>query len=239
MALQAIKEIEPTHEVGIVINFTPVTPVGDSPFARERQQVVNEFENRWYSDPLAGRGYPAFTTERLGWDQAEVLPGDLDLIARPVDFFGINFYTRKFVAAIDGERGDRGDETAMGWEIHPPALGDLLRFLDDEYDFPKLFITENGAAMPDTERDADGRVADHDRIAYLRGHLEQVAGAIEHGVPVEGYFAWSLLDNFEWAWGYGPKFGIVEVDPDTLERRPKRSALWYADLIRSGSLPTD
>ena len=77
------------------------------------------------------------------------------------------------------------------------------------------------------------------RIAYLRGHLEQVAGAIEHGVPVEGYFAWSLLDNFEWAWGYGPKFGIVEVDPDTLERRPKRSALWYADLIRSGSLPTD
>lgn len=239
MALQAIKEIEPTHEVGIVINFTPVTPVGDSPFARERQQVVNEFENRWYSDPLAGRGYPAFTTERLGWDQAEVLPGDLDLIARPVDFFGINFYTRKFVAAIDGERGDRGDETAMGWEIHPPALGDLLRFLDDEYDFPKLFITENGAAMPDTDRDADGRVADHDRIAYLRGHLEQVAGAIEHGVPVEGYFAWSLLDNFEWAWGYGPKFGIVEVDPDTLERRPKRSALWYADLIRSGSLPTD
>ncbi|TDT17566.1 beta-glucosidase [Ilumatobacter fluminis] len=239
MALRAIKEIEPSHEVGVVINFTPVTPVGDSPFARERQQIVNEFENRWYSDPIAGRGYPAFATERLGWDQAEVLPGDLDLIAQPVDFFGINFYTRKFVAAIDGERGDRGDETAMGWEIHPPALGDLLRFLDDEYDFPKLLITENGAAMPDTERDADGRVADHDRIAYLRGHLEQVAGAIEQGVPIEGYFAWSLLDNFEWAWGYGPKFGIVEVDPDSLERRPKRSALWYADLIRSGSLPTD
>ncbi|MCB0966928.1 MAG: beta-glucosidase [Ilumatobacter sp.] len=239
LARRAIKEIDPAHEVGIVINFTPVTPVGDSPFARDRQRVVDEFENRWYTDPLAGRGYPAFTTERLGWDQSEVLPGDLDLIAQPLDFFGINFYTRKFVAAIEGERGERGADTSMGWEIHPPALGDLLRRLDSEYGFPRLFITENGAAMPDTERDPDGRIADHDRIDYLRGHLDQVAGAIADGVPIDGYFAWSLLDNFEWAWGYGPKFGIVEVDPDSLERRPKRSALWYADLIRSGTLPAD
>lgn len=238
MALNAIKEVQPASEVGIVINFTPVTPVGDSPFAVDRQRVINDYENRWYTDPLSGKGYPDYTVERLGWDQREVLPGDMDLIAQPVDFLGINFYTRKFVGALDGERGDRGGVTAMGWEIHPPTLGHLLRFLDESYDFPKLLITENGAAMPDTDRDADGRIADHDRIAYLSGHLAQVLDAIDSGVPVDGYFAWSLLDNFEWAWGYGPKFGIVEVDPETQQRRPKQSALWYSDVIRNASLPS-
>ncbi len=237
MALDAIKEVQPSAEVGIVVNFTPVTPVGDSPFAVDRQRVANDYENRWYTDPLSGKGYPDYTVERLGWDQREVEPGDMELIARPVDFLGINFYTRKFVGAIDGERGERGGVTSMGWEIHPPALGRLLRFLDESYDFPKLLVTENGAAMPDTERDHDGRIADRDRIAYLAGHLEQVLDAIDAGVPVGGYFAWSLLDNFEWAWGYGPKFGIVEVDPRTQERRPKQSALWYADLIRSSTIP--
>jgi beta-glucosidase len=236
LAHREIKTIDPDAEVGIVLNFTPVTPVGDSPYALDRQRVVNEWENRWYSDPIAGKGYPDYAVERLGWDQSEVLPGDLDLISAPIDFLGINFYTRKFVGALEGERSERGGETAMGWEIHPPALGDLLRTLHESYHFPKLYITENGAAMPDGARAPDGRVADLDRIEYLHDHLAQVADVIEEGVPVAGYFAWSLLDNFEWAWGYGPKFGLVEVDLDTQERRPKQSALWYAGVARSNEL---
>ncbi len=145
----------------------------------------------------------------------------MDLIAAPIDFFGVNFYTRKMVGAIDGETVERGSETAMGWEIHPPALGDLLLFLHEQYHFPKIFITENGAAMPDDQRTADGRVADHDRLAYIESHLEQVLRVIDHGVPVAGYFAWSLLDNFEWAFGYEPRFGLVEVDFETQHRTPK------------------
>lgn len=236
LANREIRSVAPAAEVGIVLNFTPVTPVGDSPFARDRQRVIDEWENRWYSDPIGGKGYPEFAVERLGWDRSEVLPGDMELIAAPIDYLGINFYTRKMVGAIDGERTERGGETAMGWEIHPPALGGLLRSLHTSYAFPKLFVTENGAAMPDDHRADDGRIADLDRIEYLHAHLAEVADAIDDGVPVEGYFAWSLLDNFEWAWGYGPKFGLVEVDLDTQERRPKQSALWYAAVARSGEL---
>jgi beta-glucosidase len=236
LAHREIKAIDPAAEVGLAVNFTPVTPVGDSPHARDRQRVVDEWENHWYTDPLSGKGYPAYTADRLGWDQAEVLPGDLDLIAAPIDFLGVNFYTRRFVGALDGERTGRGGETAMGWEIHPPALGDLLRSLHETHRFPKVYITENGAAMPDQVRADDGRIADVDRIEYLHDHLAEVLNAIDDGVPVAGYFAWSLLDNFEWAWGYGPKFGLVEVDPATHERRPKQSALWYATVARSGEL---
>jgi beta-glucosidase len=236
LGMERIREVAPGAEVGIVLNFTPVRPVGTSPLARERQRVIDEWENRWYADAIAGSGYPEYATERLGWDQAEVLPGDMDTISAPIDHLGINFYTRKMVGALDGERPDRGGETAMGWEIHPPALGELLQRLHASYRFPKLYITENGAAMPDDRRDAQGRIADLDRIEYLHDHLAQVADAVDAGVPVAGYFAWSLLDNFEWAWGYGPKFGLVEVDPLTLERRPKQSARWYARVARSGSL---
>ena len=123
----------------------------------------------------------------------------------------------------------------MGWEIHPPALGDLLRGLHTVHRFPRFLITENGAAMPDVDR-VDGRIIDHDRLEYIAAHLAQVHQAMEDGVPVEGYFAWSLLDNFEWAHGYGPKFGLVEVDSDTQHRTPKQSALWYAEVARSGEI---
>ena len=235
LATAAIRAARSDVEVGITLNFTPVTPVGSSPFALDRQRVTNEYENLWYSEPIGGKGYPAFTVERLGWDQHEVLPGDMELISAPIDFLGVNFYTRKMVGAIDGERIDRGDRTTMGWEIHPEALGDLLRTLHEDYKFPRIYITENGAAMPDTDR-VEGLVADRDRIDYIADHLGQVLDVIDEGVPVAGYFAWSLLDNFEWAHGYGPKFGLVEVDTDTLERTPKQSAIWYSELARTNEL---
>jgi len=237
LAAQRIRAIAPQAEVGITINFTPAELVGGSPAAALRHRTIDDLENRWYVEPVAGLGYPALTAAHLGWDQAEILDGDLDLISQPIDFLGINYYTRNLVG-VEGERpGPRGEETAMGWEVHPESLGRLLRTLHERHAFPKYLITENGAAMPDTERAADGRVADEDRRRYFEGHLGQVHAAIADGVPVAGYFAWSLLDNFEWAHGYGPRFGIVEVDFETQERRPKQSALWLSGVADRNALP--
>lgn len=235
LAMEQIRATVPSARVGIVLNFTPVTPIGSSPAAVDRQRITDEFENRWYVEPVGGLGYPSYTTERLGWAQAEVLDGDMDLIARPIDMLGVNFYTRQMVGALPGERPGVGEQTAMGWEVHPPTLGNLLRDLHDRHHFPSYLITENGAAMPDLDR-VDGRVIDHDRLEYFAAHLAQVHQAMEDGVPVRGYFAWSLLDNFEWSHGYGPKFGLVEVDMATQRRTPKQSALWYAEVAASGEI---
>jgi beta-glucosidase len=235
MAMERIRAVSPHASVGIVLNFTPVTPIGTSPAALDRQRIVHDIENRWYANPIGGLGYPQYTVDRLGWAQHEIRDGDMTLIARPIDMLGVNFYTRQMVGAFGGEREDRGAETTMGWEIHPSTLGDLLRGLHDVYRFPRYLITENGAAMPDTDR-VDGRVIDNDRLEYIAAHLGQVHQAMEDGVPIDGYFAWSLLDNFEWAHGYGPKFGLVAVDMETQHRTPKQSALWYADVARTGEI---
>jgi beta-glucosidase len=235
LAMQRIRAMVPGARVGIVLNFTPVTRIGVSPAALDRQRIVDDIENRWYVDPIGGLGYPSYTVERLGWGQGEIRDGDMELIAQPIDTLGVNFYTRQMVGALDGERHGRGPETALGWEIHPTTLGDLLRKLHDVHHFPRYLITENGAAMPDADR-VDGRIIDHDRLEYIAAHLGQVHQAMEDGVPVEGYFAWSLLDNFEWGHGYGPKFGLVEVDMETQHRTPKQSALWYAEVASSGEI---
>jgi beta-glucosidase len=235
LAMERVRAAIPGASVGIVLNFTPVTSIGNSPAALDRQRIVDDVSNHWYVDPIGGLGYPQYTAERLGWPQDEVRDGDLQLIAGPIDVLGINFYTRQMVGALDGERVARGAETAMGWEVHPAALGNLLRGLHAAHHFPRYMITENGAAMPDKEV-VDGRVIDNDRLEYIAAHLAQVHQAIEDGVPVDGYFAWSLLDNFEWAHGYGPKFGLVAVDMETQHRTPKKSALWYADVAKSGEI---
>jgi beta-glucosidase len=236
LALERIRRLAPDARAGIVLNFTPVTPVGTSPAAIDRQRMIDDLENRWYVEPVAGHGYPAYTVERLGWEQAEVLPGDLALISAPIDTLGVNFYTRQNVGAVNGERlAPVEAETAMGWEVHPASLGTLLHELHHRYGFGRYLITENGAAMPDHHR-LDGRIIDADRIDYFAAHLGEVHRAIESGVPIEGYFAWSLLDNFEWAHGYGPCFGIVEVDFETQRRIPKQSALWYAQVAKASEI---
>jgi len=165
--------------------------------------------------------------------------GDMEIIARPVDFLGINHYTRAVVRsqAVDESQNlpaavfPGPEYTDMGWEVYPPGLYDLLIRLQREYDFPSLYITENGAAFADVVS-ADGSVHDMQRIDYLRRYLAAAADALQAGVPLRGYFVWSFLDNFEWAFGYSKRFGIVHVDFETLVRRPKDSALWYRDLIR-------
>ncbi|MEM7273294.1 MAG: GH1 family beta-glucosidase [Actinomycetota bacterium] len=228
LAGERIRSLAPDARLAIVINFTDLIPATDDAEDRVATHHQDALENRWYTDPLAGYGYPADSAEHFDWDQGEVRDGDLALISQPIDLLGVNFYTRGRVART-GEAPTPTDlpRNTMGWEIHPPSLGRLLRWLRDRYDFPSYLITENGAPMPDIER-VDGRIEDDDRLGYIRDHLAQVHGAIADGCPIEGYLVWSLFDNFEWAWGYGPRFGIVEVDFETLERTPKKSAEWFA-----------
>jgi beta-glucosidase len=159
----------------------------------------------------------------------------MDTIAAPLDFLGINYYTRNVVRAgvddadpspVDTEGAEHTD---MGWEVYPDGLHELLVRLHATYELPDLYITENGAAFPDVR--SNGSVPDPRRVAYLEGHLDALAAAIADGVPVRGYFLWSLLDNFEWAFGFTRRFGIVYVDFETLERVPKDSFAWYRDFI--------
>jgi beta-glucosidase len=164
-----------------------------------------------------------------------VLDGDLETIATPLDFLGVKYYRRHLVQAGRGSSGPvvvdvpDGEHTAVGWEVYAEGLHELLVRLRDDYDAPPLYVTENGAAYGDVRR--NGTVEDPERTSYLERHVDAVAQAIEDGVRVDGYFVWSLLDNFEWARGYGPRFGLVYVDYRTLERVPKQSYHWYHDFI--------
>jgi len=164
-----------------------------------------------------------------------VQPGDMATIAAPIDFLGVNYYQRRVVArAVDGGwrfvHQDGSLYTDMGWEVSPNGLFDLMRRLRDDYAPPAIVVTENGAAFADA-RAHDGSVRDPERRDYVAAHVGALGRAIAAGVPVEGYFAWSLLDNFEWAHGYARRFGLVYVDYATLERVPKSSFYWYRDHI--------
>jgi len=229
LAVERIRATAPDADIAIVLNFTPAHAATDSEADQLMALHKNNWENRWYADPLDGKGYPQETVEHFGWDQAEIHEGDLELISAPIDLLGVNYYTRE-IASADGtfEAPTNTPRNTMGWELYPDGLGWLLRWLRDNYSFPRYMITENGAPMPDTVRD-HGQIIDEDRIDFIRDHLIQVHDAIADDCPVTGYLVWSLFDNFEWAWGYGPKFGIVEVDFETLERRPKKSAHWFRD----------
>jgi beta-glucosidase len=195
--------------------------------------------NRWFLDPVVHGAYPddllALYEERLG-PLDVIRDGDLQTISRPIDFLGVNYYFPARVRASAGAQ-PLGVEpvpgppprTAMGWEVSPEGLHELLVRLQRDYGLP-IAVTENGAAFDDPPR-ANGLVEDPERTDYLRGHIDAVARAIDDGVDVRRYFAWSLLDNFEWAEGYAKRFGIVHVDYETQRRTLKRSATWYRDLI--------
>jgi beta-glucosidase len=229
-AAEILRREAPSSEVGIAIDLVPTYPFSDAEADVEAARREDGFRNRWFLEPVLGRGYPEDMLERY----AEILPtiedGDMATIGAPLDFLGINYYTRNVVRAGVGEVATEGAEhTEMGWEVYPDGLHRLLTHLQATYEPPELYITENGAAFPDARE--NGRVPDSRRVSYLEGHLDAVASAIAEGVPVRGYFLWSLLDNFEWAFGYSRRFGIVYVDFETLERVPKDSFGWYRDFI--------
>ncbi len=170
--------------------------------------------------------------------------GDLAAIAAPIDFVGVNYYNEDAVRAVPaGPEAPEGfayaptwqDKTEMGWDIEPRGLGRVLSHIAKTWSPKALYVTENGAAFRD-EPDAAGRVRDLDRVAYLRGHLRACEEAVAEGVPLRGYFVWTLMDNFEWAWGYSKYFGLVRVDQRTGERRPKASFHYYRDVVAGHGL---
>ncbi|MFG6467746.1 GH1 family beta-glucosidase [Roseateles sp. BYS87W] len=230
-AVAAMRAVTRTP-LGIVLNHTPAFPATPTEADRRAARIDDGLNVRWYMDPILRGCYPADAWQHVGADAPQVAAGDLDRIRQPLDFLGLNFYTRSLVGA-DGQPvtgpGARGF-TDMGWEIVPEVLTQHLVRLAREYNPPPLYITENG--MANADRLVDGRVPDAERTAYLASHLQAVAAARNLGADVRGYFYWSLLDNFEWNSGYAKRFGLVHVDYATQERRLKDSALWYADMIR-------
>jgi beta-glucosidase len=238
-ALPILREHAPEAEHGIVLNLNPTHPASDDPADRDAAVRFDGYFNRWFLDPLLRGRYPEDAWAAVGSAAPTVEPGDMETIAAPLDWLGVNYYSRAVCADAGPEaawprsRGVAVDApvTAMGWEIYPEGLHDILTRLPREYgDVPPLYVTENGAAVD--ERVGGGQVDDAARIDYLAAHVDAVARAARDGVDVRGYFAWSLMDNFEWARGYEKRFGLVRVDYDTLERTPKASADWFRDLLR-------
>jgi beta-glucosidase len=234
-AVAAYRAGRGTGRIGITLDLTHV--YGDA----EAALRFDGNRNRWFLDPVLRGGYPAdmidLYEERLG-PLEFIQPGDLEEIAAPIDFLGVNFY-QPAVVRLDGDQGLIGVEelppdgptTAMGWRVAPDALTELLLRLKRDYGDLPLLITENGASFDDPPIDGTGVVEDAQRVDYLRGHIAAVERAVGAGVDVRGYYVWSLLDNFEWEHGYSSRFGIVGVDFESQRRTPKRSALWYRDLI--------
>jgi beta-glucosidase len=235
-AVRVLRKLCPQAQVGIVLDSWPVHAVSDDPRDVHAAGVADALRNRLFFDPVLRGEYPAEVFERFGVEPDFVLDSDLRTISEPLDFVGVNNYSRVLVHA-DPKSGEPVEvppadaaRTGLGWEVYPDGLSEVLTRLHREYDVQSLYVTENGAAYPDL-RSHDGRVRDVERVEYLERYLGAVSRAIEGGVPVRGYFLWSLLDNFEWAHGYSQRFGIVYVDYPTLERVPKSSFYWYRDLI--------
>jgi len=244
-AVPVIRSNSPDAEVGIALNLMPAVPASASAADFHACRHFDGYLNRWFLDPLYGRHYPAdivasYIAQRHLAAEGLILvdDGDLDTIAVQTDFLGVNYYTRGIIRAEDAPDNlpqttfpaPDSERTEMGWEVYPDGLYDILNRLHFEYQPRKTYVTENGASYPDRP-DTDGRVRDHRRLDYLRDHLAAAHRAIQNGVPLAGYFVWSLMDNFEWAKGYTQRFGIVRIDYDTQERIPKDSAFWYKETI--------
>jgi beta-glucosidase len=232
LALRALRADGCRAELGLVLNLSPVHPASASAADQAQARLDDGLLARWYLDACFHGSYPADVLDHLGADAPQVQAGDMAAIAQPLDFLGVNYYTRSVVAA-DGTAFDasaHGSEvTAMGWEVYPQGLTELLLRLGRDYPVP-LVVAENGAAFDDVVQ--AGRVDDAARTSYLQRHIAAVADALAQGAPVAGYFVWSLLDNFEWSSGYGKRFGIVHVDYASQQRTLKASAHWYRDFVQ-------
>jgi beta-glucosidase len=253
LAMQAMRAAAPNHQLAVTLNLYPVSPRSAEPDDADAARRIDGLANRLFLDPILRGSYPADVVRDLEpvTDFGHVRSGDLAVISTPVSILGVNYYSRYVVGAPAGAGPaepswrppsdwpgsesvrfvDRGlPTTAMGWEIDAPGLTEILQRVHVNYPSVPIVVTENGAAFPD--RAVDGDVDDPERVAYLDAHLRACADAVAAGVPLKGYFLWSLLDNFEWAWGYSRRFGIVYVDYDRQARIPKSSSRWYAQVIQ-------
>jgi beta-glucosidase len=252
-AVPVLRQNAPGAEVGITLNLVPSEPASPSEWDLDATRAFDGSFNRWFLDPLYGRGYPRDVLDdhiaagRLAGRAPDFVKlGDLSTIAAPTDFLGVNYYSRAVLRSDKVPEAEnlprtvhlREETTDMGWEVYAGGLESLLRRLHADYAPRKLYITENGAAYA-TGPDAAGRVPDVERERYLREHLQACHRALAAGVPLAGYYAWSLLDNFEWAFGYEKRFGLVHVDYATQARTPKDSAHFYRGVARANAVPAE
>ena len=231
LAVRAIRDVSSNAEVGIVLNGGPSYPASGSAADRHAAIIAESEQIDWFMGPLFNGGYAPDFRDRMA---AHVEEGDLETIAEPCDYLGWNYYTRNVVrkngnGSYEMVTAKGQPATALGWEIFPQGLRELLVRLDDRYTLPPLYIAENGAAFEDIC--IDGVIDDADRLDYIRAHLETIADLVADGFDIRGYVCWSLLDNFEWAEGYSARFGIVRVDYDTQQRTVKRSGHALAGLL--------
>ena len=234
-AVEAVRREASEPRVGIILDSVPMHPASADPADRAAAEAADALRNRFFLDGALRGTYPDDALELLAPIEPPVRDGDMAALAPPLDWVGLNNYTRTLVRANPGGeplevRAPEGRLTEMGWEVYPAGLHEVLTRLHREYSPPVIYVSENGAAFADF-RGHDGRVRDPERIEYFADYLAGVAQAIDEGVPVRGYFVWSLLDNFEWNFGYGKRFGLVFIDYPRLERVPKDSFDWYRRLI--------
>jgi len=236
LAVQALRGVNPNLRVGIVLNQWMADAAADDPQSiQQAEKAWNTSETTFLHPIFKGYYHPA-QVEMAGNTLPEIRAGEMAVISQKLDFLGINFYSRNLYNA-QGHVGEVPDSeyTEMGWEVCAPALRRMLNKINNDYDVPPIYITENGAAFTD-EVSADGKVHDPRRLDYLKNHFIQTRLAMQDGVDVRGYFVWSLLDNFEWGHGYTKRFGIIRVDYETQERIIKDSGEWYADVIRKNEV---
>jgi beta-glucosidase len=250
LAVEAIRAVAPATQVGIVLNLVPTEPASPSDADRDAARAFDGSFNRWFLDPLYGRGYPTDVIDDhvragnlLGGKLPFLREGDLRAIATRTDYLGINYYSRAVMRSTAVPEHENhppqvianGEKTDMGWEVAPDGLHAILRRVHADYAPPRIYITENGAAYG-TPPDESGRVRDVSRQKYLWTHFEAAHRAIAEGIPLAGYFLWSLLDNFEWAEGYSKRFGLFWVDYATQARVAKDSAHLCRRIIRDNAL---
>ena len=243
-AVPIIRSNSKDSKVGITLNLTPAYPASPSKVDTKAANLFDQFFNTWYLNPLYGKNYPDEIIQ--SWKDEGKLESDLDfikekdlgIISVKTDFLGINYYSRAINRCTSTSEEENlpveivsGEKTKFEWEVFPDGLKDLLLRLKKDYNPPSLFITENGASY-DYDVEADGAINDIKRIDYIRTHIEACKNAISKGVPLDGYYCWSLMDNFEWAEGYYHRFGLIHVDLKTQERIPKNSYKWYKKFLK-------
>jgi beta-glucosidase len=233
LAAQAIRATRPGLDVGIVLSQWAIDPASEDP------ADIAAADHAWHSrdtsflHPIFRGYYHPLWVQAAGDKMPEIQPGDMALIAQKLDFLGINFYSRTVIGAQGAVSPIPGSEyTEMGWEVCAPSFRRLLNRINNEYQVPPIYITENGAAFQDVIT-PDGRIHDERRIDYLRQHFTQVRLAMQDGVDVRGFFVWSLTDNFEWGHGFSKRFGLIHIDYATQKRTVKDSGDWYAKVIAS------
>ncbi len=245
-AVPIIRNNVPDANVGIVLDLNPVTPASNSPDDLAAAERFDGCQNRWYLDALYKGSYPQDMLDVFGKEAPDVHPGDFDDITTPIDYLGVNVYRRSIIkdgtdlAPVNFARVEpEGQYTSIGWEVWPEALYDILDYVNTNYAPKALYITENGAAFADAPEE-DGSIIDPERSNYMVAHLEQAKRAMDNGVPLKGYFAWTLMDNFEWACGYSQRFGLVHIDYPTQKRTIKTSGELYRliSTIRADSMTT-